>query len=66
MTELETQLSTALAELSGRYATELKQLAGQVESLGQQVQQLDAHVTALASDYRRIADALTELSRRSE
>lgn len=63
MTELERQLTKALQELSAQYAREQRQQAELVEGLVRQVQQLDAHVTALTRDYKRIADALSKRSR---
>lgn len=63
MTELERHLTKALQELSAQYAREQRQQAEQIKSLARQVQQLDAHVTALAQDYKRIADALSGRSR---
>ena len=58
MTALEQQLTKALRALSAQYEQAQKQHAAQVETLRQQVAQLDGQVTRLARDYRTLAENL--------
>ena len=53
MTELETQLLSALESLSKQYAAEQQRLSKQIETLAQQVAQLSAQVSKLTQRYRR-------------
>ena len=58
MTALEQQLTKALRGLSAQYEQAQQQHAAQVETLRQQVAQLDGQVTRLARDYRTLAETL--------
>lgn len=53
MTELETQLLSALEALSEQYAREQQRLSAQIATLAQQVAQLAAQVNRLTQAARR-------------
>ena len=53
MTELETQLLSALESLSKQYAAEQQRLSAQIATLRQQVAQLAAQVNRLTPRFRR-------------
>jgi len=53
MTELETQLLTALEALSQQYTAEQQRLSEQIATLAQQVAQLSAQVQQLRQATRR-------------
>ena len=67
MTELETQLMTALKRLSAQFEREQRQhaeerqrLSEQVEVLRRQFERLDGRMTGLAQDYETLAETLRE------
>lgn len=53
MTELETQLLSALEALSQQYTTEQQRLSAQIATLAEQVAQLSAQVSRLTPRSRR-------------
>ena len=63
MTELEQRLTNELGKLAEQYAREQPQLAGQVETLTGNMQQLGAHVTILTNAYEELLRDMNELIR---